>query len=150
MAAISYKTFWNAFSWMKMYEFCLKFDISLFLSFNIPTLVQIMTWHQPGNKPLSEPMIVSLLMHICITRPQWINWYPLMISYFTYVSCCNNSWGKCDKIQHGSYFIILKILLTSPHQLLSTTELVEWMGLTRVTLNQFALSSSGHLGNYIT
>ena len=24
-----------------------------------------------GEKPLSEPMMVSLLTHICITRPQW-------------------------------------------------------------------------------
>ena len=39
---------------------------------NIPTLVQIMAWRQPGNKPLSEPMLVSLLVHICVTRPQWV------------------------------------------------------------------------------
>ena len=39
---------------------------------NIPALVQIMAWRQPGDKPLSEPMVVSLLMHICITRPQWV------------------------------------------------------------------------------
>ena len=61
---------------------------------NIPTLVQIMawcwsgdkilsnigsdnglapiTWRQSGDKPLSEPMMVSLLMHICITPPQWV------------------------------------------------------------------------------
>ena len=25
---------------------------------NIPALVQIMAWHQPGDKPLSEPMLV--------------------------------------------------------------------------------------------
>ena len=30
-----------------------------------------MARRRPGNKPLSEPMMVSLLMHICITRPQW-------------------------------------------------------------------------------
>ena len=40
---------------------------------NIPALVQIMAWRQPGNKPLSEPMIVSLLAHICVTQPQWVN-----------------------------------------------------------------------------
>ena len=39
---------------------------------NIPALIQIMAWRQPGDKPLSEPMMVSLLMHICITRPQWV------------------------------------------------------------------------------
>ena len=40
---------------------------------NIPALVQIMAWCRSGNKPLSEPMLVSLLMHICITQPQWDN-----------------------------------------------------------------------------
>ena len=40
--------------------------------YNIPALVQIMAWHWPGDKPLSEPMMVSLLTHICITRPQWL------------------------------------------------------------------------------
>ena len=39
---------------------------------NIPTLVQIMTLHRPGDKPLSEPMLISLLVHICVTRPQRI------------------------------------------------------------------------------
>ena len=26
-----------------------------------------------GDKPLSEPMMVNLLTHICVTRPQWVN-----------------------------------------------------------------------------
>ena len=39
---------------------------------NIPALVQIMAWRRPGDKPLSEPMTVSLLTHICVTRPQWV------------------------------------------------------------------------------
>ena len=30
---------------------------------NIPALVQIMAWRRPGNKPLSEPMMFSLLTH---------------------------------------------------------------------------------------
>ena len=40
---------------------------------NILALVQIMAWSQPGDKPSSEPMMVSLLMHICTTLPQWVN-----------------------------------------------------------------------------
>ena len=40
---------------------------------NIPALVQIMAWRRPGDKPLSEPMMVSLPTHICVTRPQWVN-----------------------------------------------------------------------------
>ena len=42
---------------------------------NIPALVQIMAWRRPGHKPLSEPMLVCLLTHICVTRPQWVNTY---------------------------------------------------------------------------
>ena len=39
---------------------------------NIPVLVQIMAWRRPGDKPLSESMMVSILKHICVTRPQWV------------------------------------------------------------------------------
>ena len=31
---------------------------------NIPALFQIMAWHRPGDKPLSEQMMVSLPTHI--------------------------------------------------------------------------------------
>ena len=47
---------------------------------NIPALVRIMAWRRPGNKPLSEPMMVGLLTHICVTRPQWVK--PLHAAYF--------------------------------------------------------------------
>ena len=40
---------------------------------NIPALVQIMAWRRPGNKPLCEPMLVFVPMHICVTQPQWVN-----------------------------------------------------------------------------
>ena len=47
---------------------------------NIPSLVQIMAWRRPGDKPLSEPMMVRLPMHICVVWPQWVNdwkqWSP--------------------------------------------------------------------------
>ena len=39
---------------------------------NIPALVRMMAWCRPGDKPLSEPMMVSLLTHICVTRPRWV------------------------------------------------------------------------------
>ena len=40
---------------------------------NNPALVQIMAWRRSGDKPLSEPMMISLPRHICVTRPQWVN-----------------------------------------------------------------------------
>ena len=35
-------------------------------------LVPIMAWHRPDDKPLFEPMMVGLLTHIFVTRPQWV------------------------------------------------------------------------------
>ena len=40
---------------------------------NIPALVQMMAWCRSGDKPLSEPMMVNFLTHMCVTRPQWLN-----------------------------------------------------------------------------
>ena len=37
----------------------------------IPALVQIMAWRLPGDKSLSEPLMVILSTHIYVTRPQW-------------------------------------------------------------------------------
>ena len=85
MSTIFQATFSNAFSWMKMYKFLLRFSLKFVprgTINKIPALVQIMVWRRPGDKPLSEPMVVSLLMHICVTRPQWVNignstaWWP--------------------------------------------------------------------------
>ena len=39
---------------------------------NIPALVQRMALRQSGDRPLSQPMMVSLLTHICVTRPRWV------------------------------------------------------------------------------
>ena len=74
MAAISQTTLSIAFSWMKILEFRLNFQfVPKGPINNIPALVQIMAWRRPGDKPLSESVMVSLLTHICVTRPQWVN-----------------------------------------------------------------------------
>ena len=51
-------------------EISLKFVTKVPIN-NIPVLVQIMAWRRPGDKPLSEPMMVRLPTYICVTRPQW-------------------------------------------------------------------------------
>ena len=53
---------------------------------NIPSLVQIMAWRRPGDMPLSEPMMVSLLTHICVTRPQWVNHWSRKVMVFRWIS----------------------------------------------------------------
>ena len=88
MDAISQKTFWSAIFlneniWIAIkisLEFVPKGPIN-----NIPVLVWIMAWRRSGGKPLSEQMVVSLLMHICVTRPQWVN---LHILHYTYIIPC--------------------------------------------------------------
>ena len=61
---------------------------------NISALVQIMAWRRSGDKPLSEPMMVSLLTHICVTRSQWVKLKACDISLVIHISgsivlkCC--------------------------------------------------------------
>ena len=45
---------------------------------NNPAWVQIMAWRRPGDKPLSEPMLVFVPTHICVTRPQWVKLWQNM------------------------------------------------------------------------
>ena len=49
---------------------------------NIQALVQIMAWSRSGDKPLSEPMMDSLLTHICVTRPQWVQVVKIFQGFF--------------------------------------------------------------------
>ena len=62
--------FLNKKVWISL-KISLKFVPMVRIS-NIPALVQIMAWRRPGNKPLSESMMISLQIHICVTRPQWV------------------------------------------------------------------------------
>ena len=72
---------------------------------NIPALVQIMAWCHPGTKPLSEPMMVNLMMPIRVTRPQWVNmlkslcWSHLVAM----VTLCYNTLhaNQADRLTHS-------------------------------------------------
>ena len=58
-----------------MHEFRLRFHLSFVPTFrfnNIPLRVQMMALRRLSDKPLSEPVMVSLLSHMCVTRPQWV------------------------------------------------------------------------------
>ena len=79
--------FLNENAWISL-KISLKFVPKVRIH-NIPSLVQIMAWRRPGDKLLSEPMMVSLLTHICVTRPQWVstnNFNEPMINTFN----CNH------------------------------------------------------------
>ena len=82
---------------------------------NNTALVQIMDWRRSGDKPLSEPMMVSFLMHICITQPQWVkqiaglNFRDLIEENITFVcwkqNICNTSFR--NKIVFEKCYILV-------------------------------------------
>ena len=63
-------------------RFSLKFVPKVRIN-NIPSLVQIMAWRRPGDKPLSEPMMVSLLTHICVI----LGLNELIVVYVIFYKC---------------------------------------------------------------
>ena len=83
---------------------------------NIPALVQIMAWRCPGDRPLSEPMMASLAMHICVTRPQWVK----------------------SKIYHSINFSYVKLLV----EIMDTTKSYHFAFLSRLS---FKVYHWGHI-----
>ena len=73
----------NAFSWNKNIWIRIRISLKFVprgLINKIPALVQIMAWRCPGDKPLSEPMLVCLQMHICVNRPQWVKTWKSFVN----------------------------------------------------------------------
>ena len=56
-----------------------------------------MAWRWPGDKPLSEPMMVNLLTHICVTRPQWVN---IQTHAHKPIGARQKCARRCDEISH--------------------------------------------------
>ena len=101
-------------TWMKMFELRLKFHWSCSIN-NIPALVQLMAWHRPGDRPLSEPVMVSLPTHICVTRPQWVN-SLYCVHHTTSVNCCRKTFTVTMK----NYCIWYKSFPGLPHHIYHT------------------------------
>ena len=97
---------------------CLNFDNQLKFVHkgpinNIPALVQIMAWCRPGDKPLSEPMLVSLLTCTCITRPQWVKQASCQL-YSVPQCCCTQFFvHREDKIDLISSHLTLSYVILS-------------------------------------
>ena len=89
-----------------------------------------MASRRPGAKPLSEPMMVRLPTHICVTRPQWVNGFICFLENpyfqlpsepiwkfsqcFWQTSSNNPNCLKCIRVhwEMFNYFKILLFLLT--------------------------------------
>ena len=84
---------------------------------DILALVQIMAWRRPGDKPLSEPMmVVSSQTHICVTGPQWFNLTPgnqfqwnwnQNTAIFIQENLIENIVSKCQPFYHGLNMLCL-------------------------------------------
>ena len=60
-------------------------------------------WHRPGNKPLSETMMVSLLTHICVIWSQWVNMVA-SVSDITLENIAKIHWYQIiTQIANGGY-----------------------------------------------
>ena len=56
-------------------------SISIKISLKIVSNVQMMAWRRSGDKPLFEPMVISLVTHINVTRHQWIKWMLVLTPF---------------------------------------------------------------------
>ena len=75
---------------------------------NIPALLQILAWCRPGYTPLSEPMMVSSLTHICVTRPQWVN-------LLAHIMCSEERRKMVMNVAQTSQLITLDTILRHRH-----------------------------------
>ena len=100
MGAIFQTTVPNAFSWMKIYEFRLKFHWNLFPGVQLTIFQHWFRWWLGADKATSHYLNqrwYSLLTHICVTRPQWVKssgsidatghhkYYPTFFRYWLFV-----------------------------------------------------------------
>ena len=93
---------------------------------NIPALVQIMAWRRLDDKLLTEPMMVLLLTHICVTRPQCVNVLcvpnryvnlPVVQDINAALSNCDSAYtiNKCNWHNcNGRIHIVICISITTP------------------------------------
>ena len=79
-------------------EISLKFVLKCSIN-NIPALGQIMAWRRPGDKPLSEPMTVGLLTHLCVAQSLWVKWCS-----------CN---ALVSTVLYVTFMAVLRVMMTS-------------------------------------
>ena len=127
MTTISQTVFSDAFSWMKIYEFWLRFHWSLFLMFELTVLQHwIRLWlgaFQATSHYLNQ-WWTRLLTHLCVTRPQ--RFHSFVCIYIVYgtqflctVSSCNGpvysywQWLNVTRACHGRCSLSISLQLVS-------------------------------------
>ena len=126
-------------------EFSLKFVPKGPIN-NIPAVVQIMAWRRPGDKPLSESMLVRSLTHMCITRPQWVKSQEPAIKIrnvgsklrFLFKYTFNTKWHghKTTTFYIRTVFLISRNLQIDTHACQNLTNCKTWPGYDTVDVRQ--------------
>ena len=136
-------TFSDAFSWMKMIEFQYKFHWFFFpmsLINNKPKLVQVMVWHQTGNKPLPEPMLTQVI--------NTYMWHQGKMNHQVIVVW----WGHIVPQNLVNIFKVMTCCLTAPSQYLKQCWNHQW-GLRAFTLGfenyQFKITTTSPRGQWV-
>ena len=97
--------FFNENDWIS-----LRFHLSLFLRVHL-TIFQhwfryngLAPW---GDKPLSEPMMVSLPTHICVTWPQWVKECHIStnmpLCQYRHLYCEENMYARLLYVHNGNF-----------------------------------------------
>ena len=77
------------------------------------TLVDTMAWRPTGDKPSPEPMIITLLTHVCVTRPQWLKTANITSEIIFETRCIWNILSThlssifLEKMCFSGYFVLL-------------------------------------------
>ena len=108
--AIFKRIFLNQNEWISI-KISLKFVPNVPIN-NIPALVQIMAWRRSGDKPLSEPMMDSLLTHIRVTRTQWVKMCMLLSSTLTTVTIISLVFFFLENEHHSLGWLKATLLFT--------------------------------------
>ena len=69
---------------------------------NIPALVQIMAWHRPGDKPLSELMLVFVPTHIYMRHLASMSWKGNTLVYIAVMIHANMKITNCKRLVYQS------------------------------------------------
>ena len=115
-----------------------------------------MAWRRPGDKPLSEPMVVySLLAHICATQPQWVNvpWlYSVYIISMQHIITSECSWRATTDMHQHDALVVNRHSAISNNHVNSTITSVAWIKPrdTEVTSQLLNKQCSGEAGRSAT
>ena len=115
MAAVLRTTFSNSFSWMKIFEFRLKFRRNMFPGVQLTISEHWFRWWLGAEQETSHYLKQwwpSSTTHICVIRPQWVKRKDFALKWFkkeTFVLLMLRNQNAILKIQHATQTVFIKM-----------------------------------------